>query len=72
MFHRNERIELHIFKMLNDHNNIHLEVLKLIVNENTPTALLVTYLKIKYNIIGDIILKNCPKKHLYSEIRNKI
>ena len=44
------------------------------VDENSPTALIVPYLKIRYNIIGDItlkILEIAQKEYLYSEIKNK-
>ena len=57
MVHRREKMELHLFNTLNDSKNISLRraaILKVMVNENSPTVLIVPYLKIKYNIIKDI------------------
>ena len=54
MVHRSERMELHLFNTLNESNNISLRraaILKVMVDENSPTALIVPYLKIRYNII---------------------
>ena len=77
MVHRSERMELQLFNTLNESKNISLRraaILKVMIDENSPTALIVPYLKIRYNIIGDItleILEIAQKEYLYSEIKNK-
>ena len=75
--HKSERMELQLFNTLNDTKNTSLRraaILKVMQEENTSTALIIPYLKIRYNIDTDIslkILEEVQKNNLYSEIKLK-
>ena len=70
-------MELQLFNTLNNTKNTsrrRAAILKVVQEENTSTALIILYLKIRYNIDTDIslnILEEVQKNNLYSEIKLK-
>ena len=75
--HRSERMELQLFNLLNDSKSTSLRraaILKVMQDENASTALIVPYLKIRYNMEQEVTMKaleEAQKSFLYSEIKNK-
>ena len=74
---KSERMEFQLFETLNSAKDTSLRraaILKVMQDENSSTAIIVPYLKIKYNIQGEVslkILEDAQKSFLYSEIKNK-
>ena len=74
---KSERMELQLFNTLDGSKNTSLRraaILKVMQDENSPTALIIPYLKLRYNIADELTLKTlelAQKNHLYSEIKNK-
>ena len=70
-------MEFQLFETLDSAKNTSLRraaILKVMQDENSSTAIIVQYLKIKYNIQGEVtlkILEEAQKNLLYSEIKNK-
>ena len=75
--HKSEKMELQLFAMLDRYKDISLRraaILKVMKDEKAPTALIVAYLKARYNIEEEInlnVLEAAQKRHLYSEIKEK-